>query len=115
MRRWMRRRRTTVTAAVVAALMALAGLGIVLAVQSQANRDLRKANTRERARFELAMEAIKTFHTGVSEDLLLKQKEFTELRTKLLGEATDLLRQAGAAAGKPVGPPISRRTRQGVS
>ena len=63
--------------------MALAGLGIVLAVQSQANRDLRKANTRERARFELAMEAIKTFHTGVSEDLLLKQKEFTELRTKL--------------------------------
>jgi eukaryotic-like serine/threonine-protein kinase len=86
-RRWMRRRRTTVTAAVVAALMALAGLGIVLAVQSQANRDLRRANTRERARFELAMEAIKTYHTGVSEDVLLKQKEFTELRTKLLREA----------------------------
>ena len=35
-------------------------------------------------RFDLAIEAIRTFHTGVSEDVLLKQKELEELRTKLL-------------------------------
>ena len=33
------------------------------------------------------MHAIETFHTGVSEDALLKNPEFTELRTKLLKEA----------------------------
>ena len=37
----------------------------------------------------LAQEAIRTFHTGVSEDLLLKQKEFDALRTKLLRGASD--------------------------
>ena len=39
------------------------------------------------ARFELAQKAIATFHTGVSEDMLLKNAEFKELRTKLLKEA----------------------------
>ena len=49
-----------------------------------ANRELVLANMRERARFELSLEAIKTFHGGVSEDLLLKEKQFDSLRTKLL-------------------------------
>ncbi len=45
---------------------------MVLAVLARANRDLTASNDRERARFDLAMEAIKSFHTGVSEELLLK-------------------------------------------
>ena len=55
----------------------------------KANADLKAANERERARFALAQEAIRTFYTGVSEDLLLKQKEFDTLRTKLLRGARE--------------------------
>jgi tetratricopeptide (TPR) repeat protein len=55
----------------------------------KANVELQAANERERSRFALAQEAIRTFHTGVSEDLLLKQKEFVALRTKLLRGARD--------------------------
>jgi serine/threonine-protein kinase len=97
-RRWGRRNRTVVVAAVSTLLMALVGTGSVLAVQTAANRQLQKANTkitkanndliaandRERERFGLAMDAIKTFHSGVSDDVLLKSKEFRELRTNLL-------------------------------
>ena len=68
---------------------------------SDANRDLLLANTRERARFELSLEAIKTFHAGVSEDLLLKEKQFGGLRTKLLRGATDFYdRLEGLLAGQ---------------
>jgi eukaryotic-like serine/threonine-protein kinase len=109
-RRWARRNRTAVTAAVVALLVALAGTAAVLAVQTRANvkltaanealananmkvqhsnTELKAANTRERQRFDLAMEAIKLFHGEVSEDLLLKQKAFEALRTKLLRGAAD--------------------------
>ena len=96
-RRWARRNRSVVTAAGAAVLVALVGTAAVLAVQTRANADLKAANAelavanakvtrantdleasnkRERARFTLAQEAIRMFHTGVSEDLLLKQKEF---------------------------------------
>jgi eukaryotic-like serine/threonine-protein kinase len=88
-RRWMRRRRTAVTASSAAVVMALIGLAGVSLVQARANSDLRAANQRERDRFELAMEAIQTFHTGVSEDVLLKQRDFHDLRTKLLHGARD--------------------------
>jgi len=109
-RRWMRRRRTTVAAIAATVLASTVGLAAVLVVQtranaslksanhdlaranqraSDANRDLVLANTRERARFDLSLEAIKTFHGGVSEDLLLKEKQFDGLRTKLLRGATD--------------------------
>jgi serine/threonine-protein kinase len=90
-RRWTRRHRTAVTAATAAVLMALAGMAAVLAVQARANSDLTKsnraladANERERARFALAMDAVKLFHGEVSEDLLLKERPFEALRTKLL-------------------------------
>ena len=110
-RRWARRNRTAVTAAAAAVLMAVVGLAAVLAVQARANAelkvanarlelsnrrevkanaDLKAANERERARFALAQEAIRTFYTGVSEDLLLKQKEFDTLRTKLLRGARSM-------------------------
>jgi hypothetical protein len=36
------------------------------------------------ARFDTAVKAIETFHTGVSEDALLKNEQFKDLRTKLL-------------------------------
>ncbi len=104
-RRWARRNRTAVTATAAALIVAVVGLTTVLVVQTranvaltaanarlelsnrrevEANANLKAANDRERARFALAQEAIRTFYTGVSEDLLLKQKEFDTLRTKLL-------------------------------
>jgi serine/threonine-protein kinase len=93
-RRWVRRHRTLVTAAAAVLVMALAGLGAVAGVQARANRDLAAKNrelatekSRVQERFELAMEAIGKFHSGVSEDLLLKRSEFKELRERLLREA----------------------------
>jgi len=104
-RRWARRNRTAATAAAVAVLVALAGMASVLAVQARANTglklsndalvaanahvrranaDLLAANERERARFNLAMDAVGLFTGEVSEDLLLKEKSFEGLRTKLL-------------------------------
>jgi tetratricopeptide (TPR) repeat protein len=56
---------------------------------TRANTDLRASNERERARFRLAMEAIRTFHSGVSDDVLLKQKELETLRAKLLRGARE--------------------------
>ena len=109
-RRWARRNRTAVTAAAVALVVALAGTGAVLAVQTHANVELKAANTelaiantmvkrsnadlqaanaRERERFELAMQAVNLFHGDVSEDLLLKQKQFESLRSKLLRGAAN--------------------------
>jgi serine/threonine-protein kinase len=109
-RRWMRRRRTAVVALAATVLASTVGLAGVLAVQTRANTSLKRANTelaranqrastanrdlvaanvRERARFDLALDAIKTFHGGVSEDLLLREKQFEGLRTKLLHGATD--------------------------
>ena len=40
--------------------------------EAKANADLAAANGRVEQRYELAMDAIKTFHTGVSEDFLLE-------------------------------------------
>ena len=56
---------------------------------TKANADLKSANVREKERFDLAMDAIKLFHGEVSEDLLLKEKEFEGLRAKLLKGAAD--------------------------
>jgi serine/threonine-protein kinase len=109
-RRWARRHRSAVTALAASVLVALAGTAAVLAVQTrangrlqQANRelslandrirrinvDLKSANEREKQRFDLAMAAIRLFHGEVSEDLLLKEKRFDGLRTKLLKGAAD--------------------------
>ena len=108
------------TAAGAAVLVALVGTAAVLAVQTRANASLHAANTelavananatrantelaasngRERARFALAQEAIRMFHTGVSDDLLLKQKEFGALRTKLLRGAQEFYRKLEGLLG----------------
>ena len=95
-RRWERRHRTAVTATASGLLVALAGMLSVLLIQARAYSDLTRsnaalsaANERERARFALAMDAVKLFHGEVSEEFLLKEKPFAALRTKLLRSAAD--------------------------
>jgi serine/threonine-protein kinase len=101
-RRWERRHRTAVMAATSAVLVALAGMFSVLVVQARANSDLSRsnnalaaANKRERERFSLAMDAVKLFHGEVSEDFLLKEKPFQELRTRLLRGAAGFYNKLG--------------------
>ena len=57
--------------------------------EQEANADLAAANAKVKARYDLAVDAIKTFHTGVSEDFLLKEEKFKELRKRLLKSASD--------------------------
>jgi eukaryotic-like serine/threonine-protein kinase len=109
-RRWSRRNRTAVTALGVAVVAGVAGLVALAGVQAQANSSLRAANTqvkrantelaaekaRVQERYDLAMEAIETFHTGVSEDFLLKEAKFKDLRDRLLKAASDFYGKLGA-------------------
>ena len=64
-------------------------LSIANSKVTEANTNLAAANVRERERFDLAMSAIKLFHGEVSEDLLMKERQFEALRTKLLRGAAD--------------------------
>ena len=112
-RRWARRNRTPVTAAGVALVAGTLGLAGMLAVQTQSKADIARAlanetranialaaaNTKVQARYELAMEAVKTFHTGVSEDFLLKQEQFKEQRDRLLNSAADFYGKLGSLLG----------------
>jgi len=110
-----KRRRLGLGAAAVLALAVVGGLTAVVVVQRRANAELAaeqakvetrnkelaaeqaKVETRNKelaaeqakvqARFDMAAKAIATFHTGVSEDALLKNPQFKELRTKLLNQA----------------------------
>ena len=52
------------------------------------------------ARYDLAVEAIETFHTGVSEDFLLKQDQFKALRDRLLKSAQNFYSKLSAILGK---------------
>jgi serine/threonine-protein kinase len=61
-----------------------------------ANAALKAANAKVEARYNLAIEAIKTFHTGVSEDFLLKQERFKELRDRLLKAASGFYERLGS-------------------
>jgi serine/threonine-protein kinase len=121
-RRWGRRNRTAVTGAAVAVLAGVVGLGAVLGVQTRANAELREALSREaranteltraksglQARYGLAVEAIGTFHTGVSEDFILKEESFKDLRDRLLKSAVDFYGKLGALLGQE-SDPESRR------
>ncbi len=105
--RWLTRHRTGVTGAAAAVLAGVFGLSAVLAVQARANlaladknTALTAANAKIEARYNLAVEAIKTFHTGVSEDFLLKEEKFKELRDRLLKSASDFYGRLGALLGK---------------
>ena len=110
MRRWAKRNRTAVAVAMMAVLAALLGTVVVAGVQATANSSLRAANeeisrtnrelaaekARVQERYNLAMDAIKTFHTGVSEDFLLKEEKFKDLRDRLLKSASDFYGKLGA-------------------
>jgi eukaryotic-like serine/threonine-protein kinase len=105
--RWLTRHRTEVTGAAAAVLAGVVDLSAVLAVQARANlaladknTALTAANAKIEARYSLAVEAIKTFHTGVSEDFLLKEEKFKELRDRLLKSASDFYGKLGALLGK---------------
>ena len=102
-------------------LTVLGGLAMVATVQSIANARLAESLRREtsanealneangqlgqsraavQARYELAMDAIKTFHTGVSEDFLLKEETFKKLRDRLLNSAGEFYRKLGTLLDK---------------
>ncbi len=117
MRKFVRKHRGGVIAAslVLSALVAgIVGTSWGLFQAAQANASLAKKNveldtanadlTRSRAavqeRYNLAVEAIKTFHTGVSEDFLLKEEKFKDLRDRLLRSAADFYGKLGALLGK---------------
>src|SRR5262249_34671450 len=54
------------------------------------------------------VEAIKTFHTGVSEDFLLKEEKFKELRDRLLKSAADFYGRLSALLGRETDPASPR-------
>jgi serine/threonine protein kinase/tetratricopeptide (TPR) repeat protein len=94
LKKLVRRHRGPLLAASVVALALLVGVATVIVVQVRANIELAAKNTelageqaKVEARFELAQKAIARFHTGVSEEMLLKNDQLKELRTKLLKEA----------------------------
>ncbi len=75
-------------------------LGESFARELKANADLSAANAKVQARYELAVDAIKTFHTGVSEDFLLKEEKFKDLRSRLLKSASDFYGKLSALLGR---------------
>ncbi len=120
-KKFVRKHRTGVLAASLVLLSLLGGLAAVAAVQTAANARLAASLTREtnantalneangqltksraavEARYKLATDAIKTFHTGVSEDFLLKEEKFKDLRNRLLKSASDFYGKLGALLGK---------------
>jgi serine/threonine-protein kinase len=120
-RRWANRNRTAVAMAAVAILAVVLGLSTVLFVQTQAkaeiaralrnetrasaaiaaaNGELSRSRAATQARYELAVEAIRTFHTGVCEDFLLKEEKFKALRDGLLKSAADFYGKLGALLGR---------------
>jgi tetratricopeptide (TPR) repeat protein len=75
-------------------------LGVANESLATANTELARSKTAVQARYDLAVQAIKTFHTGVSEDFLLKEPQFKELRDRLLKSASDFYGKLGALLGK---------------
>jgi eukaryotic-like serine/threonine-protein kinase len=116
-RKFVRKHRGAVIAASLVLLSLLGGLAAVAAVQTVANARLADSHVREtnantalneangqltkshaavQARYDLAVDAIKTFHTGVSEDFLLKEEKFKDLRNRLLKSASNFYGKLGA-------------------
>ncbi len=103
LRKFLRRHKGQVIAAslvLVALVAGMAGTTWGLIREAKANVELSAANTKIEARYNLAVDAIKTFHTGVSEDFLLKEEKFKELRDRLLKSAGDFYGKLGALLGK---------------
>ncbi len=109
LRKFASRHRGQVVAASLVLLSLVLGMvgttwGLISAARANtalaaANTDLTAANAKVQARYNLAVDAIKTFHTGVSEDFLLKQNQFKELRDRLLKSAADFYGKLSALLG----------------
>ncbi len=70
------------------------------AALAAANDDLTRSRVAVQARYDLAVEAIKTFHTGVSEDFLLRENQFKHLRDRLLNAAADFYGRLATLLGR---------------
>ena len=95
-RKFLQRNRGRAIAVCLLLLAVLGGIAAVVWVQVRANheleaknKDLEAANERERQRFSLAVDAIGLLTGNIGQDLLLQQKEFEGLRTRLLKGAAD--------------------------
>jgi serine/threonine-protein kinase len=112
--RWLGRHRAGLTGASAAVLAGVVGLIAVLAVQASANARLSESLRREtaanaelgrskaavQARYELAAGALRTIHTVVTEDFLLKEERFQTLRNRLLRSAADFYGKLTALLGR---------------
>ena len=88
--RWTRRNPVVTSLAAGLLLALLGGLVAVSWQWRQAVANLAaagRANRKAQARFDLAMQAVKSFTTGASEDVILKEKALEGLRKKLLGQS----------------------------
>jgi tetratricopeptide (TPR) repeat protein len=97
---WCKRRPAVAALSAAVVLATVGGTAGIIALQAKANADLRAANTRVEQRYKLAVDAIRTFHTGVSEDFLLQQDQFKELRDRLLKSAADFYAKLSALLEK---------------
>ena len=93
-RRWVVRNRTAVAAGVAALGVAVLGLAAALAIQAQSNRVSAAALESEKlarkdasAQSDQAEEAIESFFTGISQDVILLRPELAQLRGRLLSGA----------------------------
>ena len=80
-----------------------------------ANAELKSSKAAVQARYDLAVEAIKALHTGVSEDFLLKEGQFKELRDRLLKSASAFYGRLAALLGKETDVTSRRAWRNPIS
>ena len=115
--RWRRKHRAKTMTAAGILFTALVATAVVAAIKTEDNRLLRLAygnlatangnltkslereqrlRTDVESRYGLAKKAIEAFHTGVSDDVHLKNPELKDLRDRLLHQAIDFYKQLSA-------------------
>jgi serine/threonine-protein kinase len=117
--RWISRNRTLVAAGAAALFVTAIALGGLTVAQARANRELSASLDREQsARSEagehagIALRAIDSFYSGVSEDVMLRRPELEDLRRRLLGTALRFYEKFAGALENTMGQPVDtgRRT-----
>jgi eukaryotic-like serine/threonine-protein kinase len=105
-KKFARRHKGQVVASSVVFLALVGALASIVAVQSAANarlaaanKELNRSRAAVQARYDLALDAIKAVHTGDSEELLLKEDRFKELRDRRLKSAADFYGKLSALLG----------------
>ncbi|MBS0190344.1 MAG: serine/threonine-protein kinase [Phycisphaerales bacterium] len=91
---WCKRKPALAGLLAISLCAVVGGTVAIVAVQAASNRVLAAKNTaladanrESEQRFSLAMDAIKSFYTGVSDDVMLRQKNLSPLRKSLLESA----------------------------